>query len=250
VIPIGVQPDGENINRDCGSLHPENARQVLLDRGADLAVCLDGDGDRVIFLDEKGEVMDGDHVLAICARELHANGLLKSQTVVATVMSNLGLDIALQGCGIGLVRTAVGDRYVVEEMLRGGYNLGGEQSGHVVFLDQNTTGDGCVTVLQILAAMIQQGKTLSALKRIMTKLPQVLINVRVREKKPLARIARVSAKVAEVEKALGKRGRVLVRYSGTEPLVRIMLEGENEDTIQQMANEIAEEIRMKIGDPM
>jgi phosphoglucosamine mutase len=250
VIPIGVQPDGENINRDCGSLHPENARQVLLDRGADLAVCLDGDGDRVIFLDEKGEIMDGDHVLAICARELHANGWLKSQTVVATVMSNLGLDIALQGCGIGLVRTAVGDRYVVEEMLRGGYNLGGEQSGHVVFLDQNTTGDGCVTVLQILAAMIQQGKTLSALKRIMTKLPQVLINVRVREKKPLARMARVSAKVAEVEKALGKRGRVLVRYSGTEPLVRIMLEGENEDAIRQMANEIAEEIRVKIGDPM
>ncbi|HWP60509.1 MAG TPA: phosphoglucosamine mutase [Candidatus Acidoferrales bacterium] len=248
VISIGVQPDGENINRNCGALHPETARQVLLARGADLAVCLDGDGDRAIFIDEKGEVLDGDHILALCARELCARGLLKEQTVVATVMSNLGLQIALQECGIGLVQTAVGDRYVVEEMLRGGYNLGGEQSGHIVFLDHNTTGDGCVTFLQVLAIMIEQGKPLSELGKVMTKFPQVLINVRVREKKPLADIPTVKEKIARVEKALGERGRLLVRYSGTEPLARVMLEGENEAEIREMAEDIADEIRLAVGE--
>jgi phosphoglucosamine mutase len=211
-------------------------------------VCLDGDGDRVIFIDDKGEVVDGDHVLAICARELYARGALRSQAVVATVMSNLGLDVALHECGIGLVRSAVGDRYVVEEMLRGNYNLGGEQSGHIVFLDHNTTGDGCVTLLQVLGIMIEQGKTLSELKGIMTKFPQVLLNVRVRERKPLERMPGLGAKMAEIEHALGKRGRILVRYSGTEPLVRVMLEGESECTIQQMASEIAAEIRLEVGE--
>lgn len=247
VIPIGVNPDGENINQDCGSLYPEAAREALLERGADLALSLDGDGDRAIFIDEMGEVVDGDHILAICAKEMHEKATLKGDTVVATVMSNLGLDIALSGMGLRIVRTAVGDRYVVEEMLRGGYSLGGEQSGHIVFLDHNTTGDGCLTALQLLAAMVEKGRRLGELKKVMTRLPQVLFNVGVREKKEIARWPRLRQKIAAVEKELGGRGRILVRYSGTEPLARIMLEGENEERIRRMAQEIAEEIRSEVG---
>lgn len=248
VISTGVQPDGENINRDCGSLYPEAARQLLLEHGADLAIALDGDGDRAVFIDERGEVVDGDEVLAICAKEMISTQTLKSQAVVTTVMSNLGLEIALKEMGANVVRTAVGDRYVVEEMLRGGYNLGGEQSGHIVFLDSNTTGDGCLTFLQILAIMVQRGKRLGELKRAMTKLPQILVNVRVREKKSFSRLPRVRERIASVEKALGDRGRVLVRYSGTEPLARVMLEGEDQAKIRAMAEEIAAEIRAAVGD--
>ena len=247
VIAIGVHPDGENINRDCGSLHLEAAREALLEHGADIAISLDGDADRAIFIDEKGEEVDGDHVLAISAKEMQEKGILKAGTVVATVMSNRGLDLGLEKMGIRLIRTAVGDRYVVEEMLRGGYNLGGEQSGHVVFLDHNTTGDGCITFLQILAIMVEKGRRLGELKRVMTKLPQVLVNVGVREKKAISRLPRLREKIAAVERELGERGRVLVRYSGTEPLARVMLEGEDEDTIRQMAQEIVEEIRMELG---
>jgi phosphoglucosamine mutase len=247
VIPIGVQPDGENINRNCGALHPEAARAVLLERGADLAVSLDGDGDRAILVDEKGEVVDGDEVLAICALEMKRSGALAAQTVVATVMSNFGLDAALEREGIRVVRTAVGDRYVVEEMLRSGYNLGGEPSGHVVFLDHNTTGDGCITLLQMLAIMIERRKPLSELKRVMSKFPQVLLNVPVREKRPLAEIPPVRQRIAEAEAALGKRGRVLVRYSGTEALARVMVEGEDEGEIRGIAEGIAAEIRAALG---
>lgn len=247
VIPIGVQPDGENINRDCGSLYPETARKALLEHHADLAVSLDGDGDRAIFIDERGEVVDGDHVLAICAKEMEEKGSLKGKTVVATVMSNLGLDLALQGFGVRVVRTAVGDRYVVEEMLRRGYNLGGEQSGHLLFLDYNTTGDGCLTCLQLLAIMVERERRLGELKRVMTRLPQVLLNVGVKEKKDLSRLRRVRNKIAAVEKELGERGRILVRYSGTELLARVMLEGEDEERIHQMAQEIAHEIRQELG---
>ena len=247
VIPIGVHPDGENINRDCGSLHPETARQALLEHHADLALSLDGDGDRAIFIDERGAVVDGDHVLAICAKEMQEKGVLKGETVVATVMSNLGLDLALQGAGIKVVRTDVGDRYVVEEMLRGGYNLGGEQSGHILFLDHNSTGDGCLTCLQLLAIMVEKGRRLGELKRVITTLPQVLLNVEIKEKKDISRLPRVRDKIAAVEKELGGRGRILVRYSGTEPLARVMLEGEDEERIRQMAHEIAEEIRSHLG---
>ncbi len=247
VIPIGVHPDGENINRDCGSLHPETARQALLEHHADLALSLDGDGDRAIFLDEQGEVVDGDHVLAICGKEMQEKGVLKGGTVVATVMSNLGLDLALQNAGIKVVRTAVGDRYVVEEMLRGGYNLGGEQSGHILFLDHNSTGDGCLTCLQLLAIMVEKGKQLGELKKVMTRLPQVLLNVGVKEKRDISRLPKVRHKIAAVENELGGRGRILVRYSGTEPLARVMLEGEDEERIRQMAHEIAEEIRSHLG---
>jgi phosphoglucosamine mutase len=247
VISIGVNPDGENINRDCGSLYPEAARNALLEHGADLAITLDGDGDRAIFIDETGEVLDGDFVLAICAKELQKKDLLRGNTVVATVMSNLGLDLALQDLGVKVLRTPVGDRYVVEEMLRQDYNMGGEQSGHIVFLDHNTTGDGCLTSLQLLAIMVEKSQPLGQLKKVMTRLPQVLLNVKVKEKKEISRLPGVRQKVAAVERKLGKRGRILVRPSGTEPLIRVMLEGEDEEKIRGMAHEVAEEIRKELG---
>jgi len=248
VLPIGVQPDGENINRRCGALHPETAREVLLHEGADFAVSLDGDADRAIFTDETGEILDGDQILAMCAKDLHEKGLLKGPAVVATVMSNLGLELALKPLGVQLLRTEVGDRYVVERMLEGGYNLGGEQSGHIVFLDHNSTGDGAITCLQVLALMVEKGKRLSELRQhAMTRLPQVLINVKVRERKAFEQMSRVSQSIAAVEKSLNGRGRTLVRYSGTEMLARVMLEGENEARIREMAQSIADAIGAEVG---
>lgn len=247
VIPLGVHPDGENINRRCGALYPETARDVLLHEKADFAVSFDGDADRAIFVDETGEILDGDHILAMCAKDMYERGVLKGQTVVATVMSNLGLELALKPLGVKVIRTQVGDRYVVERMLEGGYNLGGEQSGHIVFLDHNTTGDGAITCLQVLALMMEKGKRLGDLKSVMTRLPQVLLNVPVREKKDLANMPRVKKRIAEVQKRLKGRGRTLVRYSGTENLARVMLEGEDEGQIRQMAEQIADEIRAEVG---
>jgi len=247
VIPLGVQPDGENINRRCGALHPETARDVLLHEHADFAVSLDGDADRAMFVDETGEILDGDQVLAMCAKDMQEKGTLKQKTVVATVMSNLGLELALRDLGIKLLRTEVGDRYVVEQMLAGAHNRGGEQSGHIVFLDHNTTGDGAITCLQVLALLMEKGKRLGELKKVMTRLPQVLINVRVKEKKALATMPRVQQTMAKVQKDLKERGRMLVRYSGTELLARVMLEGENEDKVKQMAGEIADAIRAEVG---
>jgi phosphoglucosamine mutase len=247
VLPIGVQPDGENINRRFGALHPETAREVLLQKHADLAVSLDGDADRAMFVDEQGDLIDGDQVLAMCAKDMREKGTLKRQTVVATVMSNLGLELALGELGIKLLRTEVGDRYVVERMLAGGYNLGGEQSGHIVFLDHNTTGDGAITCLQLLALLMEKGKRLSELKKVMTRLPQVLLNVRVKEKKDLSRFPGVQRAIARVQDELKERGRILVRYSGTEPLARVMIEGENEDKIKRMAGEIADAIGQEVG---
>jgi len=247
VIPIGVHPDGENINRRCGALYPETARDVLLHEKADFAVSFDGDADRAIFVDETGEILDGDHVLAMCAKDMHEKGILKGQTVVSTVMSNLGLELALKPLGVKVARTQVGDRYVVERMLEGGYNLGGEQSGHIVFLDHNTTGDGAITCLQVLALMMEKGKQLGELKNIMVRLPQVLLNVQVREKKDLSAMPRVKKRIADVQRRLKGRGRTLVRYSGTEMLARVMLEGEDEGQIRQMAEEIADEIRVEVG---
>jgi phosphoglucosamine mutase len=247
VIPIGVQPDGENINRSCGALYPESARDVLLHEHADFAVSLDGDADRAVFVDETGDILDGDQILAICAKDMREKGTLKGQTVVATVMSNLGLELALKPLGVRLVRTEVGDRYVVERMLQDGYNLGGEQSGHILFLDHNTTGDGAITCLQLLALMIEKGRRLSELNRVMTRLPQVLVNVKIREKRDFEAMPSVSHKIRTVEAALDGRGRTLVRYSGTEMLARVMLEGEDEKQIDAMAREIADEIRAEVG---
>ena len=247
VISIGVQPDGENINSRCGALYPETARDVLRHENADFAVSLDGDADRAIFTDETGEILDGDQILAMCAKEMQEKGTLKGRTVIATVMSNLGLDLALKPMGVRLERTEVGDRYVVERMLEGGYNLGGEQSGHILFLDHNTTGDGAITCLQVLALMVEKGKRLSELKRVMTRLPQVLLNIRVKERKDFQAMPKVSQAIAAVEKSLNGRGRTLVRYSGTEMLARIMLEGEDENKILVLAQEIADEIHKEVG---
>jgi phosphoglucosamine mutase len=204
-----------------------------------MGIALDGDADRVILVDEKGHVVDGDAVMSMCAARMANEGTLRKKTVVATVMSNLGLERALEGIGCKLVRTAVGDRYVVEEMRKGGYNLGGEQSGHLVFLDHASTGDGTVAALQVLAVMLREGKPLSELAaRALERVPQVLHNVTLPSRKPLERMRSLSALQTKVEKDLGKSGRVLVRWSGTEPKLRIMLEGPSEKKLKTLASEL------------
>lgn len=247
VIPLNVDPDGLNINQDCGSLHPAGLQEAVLRHGAHVGFAHDGDADRVIFADERGQVVDGDQVLALCALDLQAAGRLREQTVVATVMSNFGLELCLRGAGITLVRTAVGDRYVLEEMLRGGYVLGGEQSGHIIFLEHNTTGDGLVTALQVLAVMERAGKPLSALAACMEKLPQVLMNVRVRRKEPLDSLPAVQAAIREAERRLGSEGRLLVRYSGTEPVLRVMAEGLDSSRLQTSAQFVVDAVRSTLG---
>ena len=247
VTAIGVEPDGENINRDCGALYPHHVQQLVRETGARVGVALDGDADRALLVDETGTVVDGDAILAIAAEEMLHNGTLRRETLVGTVMSNLGLEVAIRRMGGRLVRTPVGDRYVVEEMLRGGYNLGGEQSGHVVFLDVNTTGDGLVTVLALLAIMLERQRPLSELKQIVQRYPQVLLNVRVRERRDLTTIEPIAKAMRQVEQALGEKGRLLVRYSGTEPLVRVMVEGEDEQTVHAYGAEVAEMVRRHLG---
>ena len=247
VIPFGVKPNGTNINAGCGSLHPEVISDAVKEHRADLGIALDGDADRVIFVDEFGNEVDGDHIMAICSTDMLKNKRLRKGTVVATVMSNMGLDIAIKKAGGKIVKTAVGDRYVVEEMVRGGYNLGGEQSGHMIFLDHNTTGDGVLTALQVLAIMRLTNKPLSELAEVMIPLPQVLVNVRVAEKKDIMTIPEISGLVKDVEQRLGDEGRILIRYSGTEPLLRIMLEGQDKYQITTWAKEIADSIENNIG---
>jgi len=247
VIALNKTPDGENINRNCGSLHPEVISRVVRENHAHVGIALDGDADRAIFADEKGNVVDGDKIMALCALDMHNEGRLKKDTLVATVMSNMGLDIAMKKAGIKLIKSAVGDRYVVEEMLKGGYSLGGEQSGHMVFLDHSTTGDGTLTALQTIAVMKKTGKPLSELASCMTTLPQVLLNVRVKNKRNLEEFPAISAMIAKAEKDLVDKGRVLVRFSGTEPLVRVMIEGEDKQRITVMAQEIAESIERTLG---
>ncbi|GAB4177481.1 MAG: phosphoglucosamine mutase [Geothermobacteraceae bacterium] len=247
LVLLGVSPDGTNINRDCGSLHPEGIAAAVRQHGADLGIALDGDADRVIFVDEKGREIDGDHIMALCASDMIKNDALKQRTLVATVMSNMGLELALRQAGGRVVRTAVGDRYVVEEMRRGGYNLGGEQSGHMIFLDHNTTGDGMLSALQVLAIMQRRGRPLSELAAVMEALPQELVNVRVARKPDLATIPEIAARIEKVETDLAGRGRVLVRYSGTEPLLRIMIEGEDRSRIEAMAEDLASLVTQHIG---
>ncbi|HEY5672861.1 MAG TPA: phosphoglucosamine mutase [Malonomonas sp.] len=247
VIKLGVSPNGTNINDGCGSMHPEVMAEKVREYRADLGIALDGDADRVIFVDEKGVEVDGDHIMAICGTELIKTGKLNKNTVVATVMSNLGLDIAMQKVGGKVVRTDVGDRYVVEEMRREGYNLGGEQSGHMIFLDHNTTGDGILSALQVLAIIQRSGKKLSELAKVMTSLPQVLVNVKVRKRANLADIAPIKQVIDEVEAELAGKGRVLVRYSGTEPLLRVMIEGEKQSRITELADRVASSVREHLG---
>ncbi len=247
VVSIGVSPDGVNINRGCGSLHPEGLAEEVLKQKAHIGIAFDGDGDRCILVDEQGNMVDGDHILAICATTMLKEGTLKNNTVVATIMSNTGLDEAVEQAGGRVVRTQVGDRYVVEEMLRGGYNLGGEQSGHIVFFDHTTTGDGIITAMQVLSTMIKEGRSLSELAAIMKDYPQVLLNVRVREKRPLDRLPLVIETLEDVKKSLGRRGRVFVRYSGTEPVARVTVEGEDEDVIKGLAQRLADVIKKELG---
>jgi phosphoglucosamine mutase len=246
LITIGIKPNGENINLDCGSLHPEVISKAVIKNKADAGIALDGDGDRVIFSDEKGREVDGDQIMAICALDLLSKKRLNNKTLVATVMSNLALDHVLKQAGGRVVRTPVGDRYVVEEMKRGGYNFGGEQSGHMIFLDHNTTGDGTITALQVLAIMKEQGKKLSELASVLTKYPQVLLNVQVTKQQDVNKVPEIASTIQKIRKKLGTSGRVLVRSSGTEPLIRIMVEGEDRQEIHTMAREIAQCVRKNL----
>ncbi len=247
VIAIGVKPNGTNINAGCGSLHPEVISEAVREHRADLGIALDGDADRVIFVDEFGSEVDGDHIMAICATDMLRQNKLRENTLVATVMSNMGLDIAVKKAGGRVIKTAVGDRYVVEEMQKGGYNLGGEQSGHMIFLDHNTTGDGVLSALQVLAVMQRHNRRLSELAEVMIPLPQVLVNVRVAEKKDVMTIPEVARLIGEIEAKVKDEGRILIRYSGTEPLLRVMLEGQDKYQITGWANEIAGLVEKNIG---
>ncbi len=238
VTSFGVNPDGKNINKDCGALHPENMAAVVRQVGADIGLALDGDGDRLIVADEKGQIVDGDRIMAICAAEMLRNRRLKKKTLVATVMSNMGLEKAMERLGGRMVRTKVGDRYVVEEMRKNRYNFGGEQSGHLVFHDYITTGDGTLAALQLLAIMKKQRKPLSELAKVMENYPQVLKNVRTSARIDTDHIPDFKATIQAMEQKLGTSGRILVRPSGTEPLIRVMIEGHDQAMIATMADEL------------
>jgi len=247
VYAVGVEPDGTNINLNCGSLQPELISRLVVEKGADLGIAFDGDADRVVFVDHNGKLVDGDHIMAVCFLEMMREGRLKKNTLVATVMSNMGLEMVVTEAGGKLVRAPVGDRYVVEEMVKGGYNLGGEQSGHVVFLDHNTTGDGLLTALEVLAIMRKRETPLAELAGVMVTYPQTQRTVRVQEKRPLSEIPKLQEMIRGFESLLGERGRILVRYSGTEPVLRIMVEGENGGQIAQMADAMTETAQRILG---
>jgi phosphoglucosamine mutase len=240
VIGLGNHPNGENINKNCGALYPQHVARQVRQRGASLGIALDGDADRAIFVDETGEVVDGDAILALCALQMLKTRTLAKRTVVATVMSNLGLERTLQAAGAKLERTAVGDRYVVERMRAGGYCFGGEQSGHLIFLEHATTGDGVVAALQVLAILVREGRPLSELARVMQPVPQLQQSVMFANRRPIAQLPLLSARLARVEKRLGKRGRVLVRWSGTEPKLRFMLEGPKPAVLQEYLDQLLE----------
>jgi len=238
ITVIGNQPNGTNINDKCGSVYPELMCEVVKEKKADIGIAFDGDGDRVIFSDGDGEVVDGDIIMGICAKHMKELGLLNGDTMVSTVMSNLGFERSMNNAGIEVVRTEVGDRYVMAEMLKSGYNLGGEQSGHIIFSDYNTTGDGLVSAMQLLKVLVKSGKSLKDLKNMIELYPQTLKNYKVNKKIPLSELPKTSAEIASVEKVLGKSGRVFVRYSGTENKIRVMLEGADLKQIEEYAENI------------
>lgn len=246
VTAIGVQPNGKNINAECGALYPETLQKTVEKVGADIGIALDGDGDRVILVDSSGGLFDGDDVLATMGRKLARQGMLAGNRVVATVMSNLGLERSLAEVGAGLVRTEVGDPAVVREMRANSYNLGGEQSGHVIFMDHSTTGDGLMTAMLVIAHMIETGKPLSEL-RVMRRAPQVIRNVAVSRKVDFDEVPEVARKIAAIEAKLGNSGRLLVRYSGTEMMARVMAEGENLDEITLVVDDLSSEIARHLG---
>ena len=247
VIPYGNEPNGTNINAECGATHPELVCAKVKEHGADLGVAFDGDGDRAVFSDENGKVVDGDAILAMSARDLHLRGALRGGAVVATVMSNLGLERALAELGIGLVRTKVGDRYVVESMRRSGCNLGGEQSGHLVFIDHATTGDGIIAALQVLTIMRRTGTPLSRLAQVMTPIPQLLKNFTVARRAPLEQLESVTRVIRQVERELGDDGRVLVRFSGTEAKLRVMVECVEASKLEDYVDRIGAAVVAALG---
>ncbi|NLT97286.1 MAG: phosphoglucosamine mutase [Christensenellaceae bacterium] len=249
VVPYYHTPDGTNINDNCGSTHPEKLTQLVTELGADLGLAFDGDADRVIAVDEHGVIVDGDQIMAICAIDLKERGLLKKDTLVCTVMSNLGLDIAMEQHGIRTVKTKVGDRYVLEEMLKNGYNFGGEQSGHIIFLDLSTTGDGILSGIQLASVMMRSGMSLSKLASKVDILPQVLVNARVKDeyKESILEDEVIKARIKELEARFAGKGRVLIRPSGTEPLVRVMIEGPDKKEIGRQAVEMARLIESRLA---
>jgi phosphoglucosamine mutase len=247
VTVIGDHPDGRNINLDCGSTHPERLGALVRDGGYRMGVAFDGDGDRAIFVDHEGRIVDGDAVMYMCARHMKAQGRLNGDALVATVMSNIGLEIALRDAGIDLVRVSVGDKYVMEEMIKRGISMGGEQSGHIIFSDHLFTGDGIATALNVLRTMAETGRELADLAAELVSYPQTLVNVRVRNKAALESVPAIAETMARVEKRLAGQGRLLVRYSGTEPLLRVMIEGKDQQEIQTWAREIADSVKQHLG---
>ena len=248
VIVYGNQPDGKNINKDCGSMHPTLLCQKIWEHRADLGIAHDGDADRVLLSDEQGRLVDGDDLMAIASLELLARGALNEKTLVATVMSNAGLDAAVRAAGGRVVRTPVGDKNVIDEMLRNGCNLGGEQSGHVIFRDFSTTGDGLVSALQILSIMKTKGQALSQLAKCWTRFPQLLTNIVVREKRPFEQLENVLGLLAQAEAELkGQGGRAFLRYSGTEPKARLLLEGSDSAALERWSRQISEAIKRQVG---
>ena len=247
LVVIADEPDGHNINLQCGSTHPELLAETVIRRECDMGVAFDGDGDRAIFVDDRGRIVNGDAVLLMCGRLLKREGRLAGNTIVATVMSNIGLELACKASGIDMVRTAVGDKYVMEEMLRRGATLGGEQSGHVIFSDYLYTGDGLCTALNVLRTVAMTGRSLADLASDLTTYPQVLLNVRVRERVDLQTVPDIAATIRRVEERVNGQGRVLIRYSGTEPLLRVMLEGRDEGEIRAWAQEIVDVVQTNLG---
>jgi len=247
VIAINSQPDGRNINRDCGSLHIEGLQRRVVEEHADLGVAFDGDADRALFVDRNGNFVDGDATMWVMADDLKTRGELTGNVVVATVMSNIGLEVALRSHGVELRRADVGDKYVLEELIRSGAVMGGEQSGHIIFPRLSLAGDGMITTIVLLRAMRHHDKTLAALVTGFQRYPQVLVNVRVREKRPFAELPAVQRLAHEITQQLGDRGRLLLRYSGTESLARVMIEGESESEVKSQANALAEVIRAELG---
>jgi len=247
VEALHIHPDGKNINAGCGSEHPETLIEAVLAQKADVGLAFDGDGDRLVAVDEKGRVISGDRTLAICARSLKRKGLLKNNLVVSTVMSNLGLRLALKDLGINHLMARVGDRYVLQEMYANGAVIGGEDSGHMIFLDQHTTGDGMLTAIRLLQTMCEESKPLSELGKIMTVFPQVLLNIDVRNKPAIEDVPQIMAAIRSVEDCLGEKGRVLVRYSGTQPLCRVMVEGPEKDETRRYCQQIADVVKATLG---
>ena len=247
VVVMNDQPDGRNINKNCGSLHLEHLQAKVLEEKADFGAAFDGDADRALFADEKGNLVDGDATLWIMAQYLHDHGQLKNDLVVATVMSNIGLEIALNGKQIKLLRTPVGDKYVLQELLKTGASIGGEQSGHIIFPQKSLVGDGMMTTLFLLEAIREKGKTLSEMTKGFTRYPQILVNVPVGEKRPFEEVAEIAASAQELENALDGKGRLLLRYSGTENLARVMIEGEDQTEIEAQAHHLAGVIKSSLG---